>query len=116
MLTFNFTRIFKARNIDKPFRFMVKHGYSGNFATRIVNNRPRVLNLIEVERLCVLFQCTPNDLLQWNPTSADLSEKHPLDILKRNNKAVELTSMLRNVPLDKLESIEELIKSEINKL
>ena len=39
MLTFNFTRIFKARGIDKPFSYLVKVGYSDNFATRIVNNR-----------------------------------------------------------------------------
>lgn len=116
MLTFNFTRIFKARGIDKPFRFLVKQGYSGNFATRIVNNRPKVLNLADVERLCELFQCTPNDLLQWIPSNADLSEKHPLETLKRSNKAVELTRTLSSVPLDRLESIEELIKNEIKKL
>lgn len=32
MLIFNFTRIFKSRGIDKAFSYLVKHGYSENFA------------------------------------------------------------------------------------
>ncbi len=116
MLTFNFTRIFKARGIDKPFSYMVKHGFSDNFATRIVNNRPRVLNLVEVERLCELFHCTPNDMLQWNPSASDLIDKHPLKPLKRSSKSHELSGMLHSVPLDKLESLEEILINEIKKL
>ena len=45
MLTFNFSRIFKARGIEKPFSYLVKVGYSDNFATRIVNNRIKRLDL-----------------------------------------------------------------------
>jgi len=95
---------------------MVKHGFSDNFATRIINDRPRVLNLVEVERLCELFQCTPNDMLQWYPSGSDLNDKHPLMPLKRSSKSLELSGMLLSVPLDKLESLEELLINEIKKL
>ena len=71
MLTFNFSRIFKARGIDKPFSYLVKVGYSDNFATRIVNNRIKRLDLADLEKLCELLQCTPNDLLEWIPESKD---------------------------------------------
>ena len=64
MLTYNFTRLFKARGIDKPFSYLVKAGYSPNFATGVVNNQVLRLNLTDIEKLCVLFQCTPNDLFQ----------------------------------------------------
>jgi succinate dehydrogenase flavin-adding protein (antitoxin of CptAB toxin-antitoxin module) len=114
MLTFNFTRVFKLRGIDKPFSYLVKNGYSDNFATRVANNRIEKMNLKDVEKLCVLLQCTPNDLLQWIPNKEDENiEKHPLYSLKRTDKVEELTKVLHSVPLDKLEEIEKMILKEI---
>ena len=116
MLTFNFSRIFKARGIDKPFSYLVKLGYSDNFATRIVNNRMQRLNLTDVEKLCELFQCTPNDLLEWIPENKDkTNDKHPLITIKRSDKVVQLTQILNSVPLDRLNEIENMIKKEIEK-
>ena len=114
MLTFNFTRIFKARGIDKPFSYLVKAGYSDNYATRIANNRIQRLNLADLEKLCELFHCTPNDLLEWIPDSRTVyDKKHPLISIKRSNKVVQLTQMLNSVPLDKLNEIENVIRKEI---
>lgn len=116
MLIFNFTRIFKARGIDKPFSYLVKVGYSDNYATRIANNRIQRLNLADLEKLCELFHCTPNDLLEWIPDSrAVTDEKHPLMSIKRSNKVVQLTQMLNSVPLDKLNEIENVIRKEIER-
>ena len=116
MLTFNFNRVLKARGIDKPFSYLVKLGYSDNFATRIVNNRIKRLDLADIEKLCELFQCTPNDLLQWIPDSKDKNnDKHPLISIKRSDKVFQLTQMLNSVPLDKLNEIESVIKKEIEK-
>ena len=116
MLTFNFNRVFKARGIERPFSYLVKLGYSDNFATRIVNNRIEKMNLKDVEKLCELLHCTPNDLLEWIPETKDKSnENHPLKTIKRNNEVVVLTKMLNSVPLDKLKEIENMIKQEMNK-
>ena len=116
MLTFNFSRIFKARGIDKPFSYLVKVGYSDNLATRIVNNRVQRLNLADIEKLCELFQCTPNDLLEWIPDSQDkTNDKHPLISIKRSDKVVQLTQILNSVPLDKLGEIESVIKKEMER-
>lgn len=116
MLTVNFTRLFKARGIDKPFSYLVKKGYSGNVATKIANNRIERINIKDLEKLCELFQCTPNDLLQWYPSEENANnEQHPLFSLKRSNKVVELTKMLSSIPLEKLNDIENLINTEIQK-
>jgi DNA-binding Xre family transcriptional regulator len=116
MLSFNFKRIFKARGIDRPFSFLVKAGYSDNFATRVANNRIQRLDIAELEKLCVLFNCTPNDLLEWIPDSQDQNnDNHPLISIKRSDKVVQLTQILNSIPLDKLSEIENVIKKEINK-
>lgn len=116
MLSFNFTRVFTSRGIDKPFSYLVKSGYSANFATRVVNNRVSMLNLKVVEKLCTLLQCTPNDLLQWYPSKEDENnENHPLISIKRSDKVVQLTKVLNSIPLDKLNEIENMILNELKK-
>jgi hypothetical protein len=116
MLTFNFSRIFRARGIDRPFTFLVKAGYSDNFATSIVHSRHDKLNLKDVERLCELFQCTPNDLLEWIPNGKDANNgNHPLFSLKRNDDTLQLAKMLRSIPIERLGEIEMLIKKELEK-
>lgn len=116
MLYFNFTRLFKARGIQRPFSFMRKAGYSDGFATKIANNRFRQFNLIELERLCETFHCTPNDILEWIPNSKDEDlESHPLKELKRSNSFFDLSKVLSKVPLEKLDSITEIIRKEIEK-
>jgi len=115
MLYFNFTRVFKARGIDKPFSYLVNHHFSDNFATSVIHNRYRKLNLDDVERLCELLLCTPNDLLQWTPDKSDVDTTiHPLASLIRTEKVMDLTRTLHSVPFEKLLEIEKLIQAEIN--
>lgn len=116
MLHFNFTRLFRARGITTPTAYMMRNGFSDKFATRVGRNDFRKLNLDDVQRLCELFRCTPNDLLEWQPTSdiADPST-HPLAPLMRTEKVLDLTRTLNSVSLEKLLEIEKLIQSEIDK-
>lgn len=116
MLIFNFNRVFKARGIDKPFSYLVKMGYSDNTATRIANSRMSTLNLEQIEKLCEILQCTPNDLMEWIPDNKNkTNENHPLMPIKRTDKVLQLTQILNSVPLDKLSELENVIKKEIEK-
>ncbi len=116
MLTFNFKRIFKSRGIDKPFSYLVNKGYSENVATRIANNKVQRFHLKDIEELCELFKCTPNDLLEWTPESnVESIENHPLVSIMRTDKVVELTKILNSVPLDRLNDIENMIKNELKR-
>jgi hypothetical protein len=74
------------------------------------------LNLGDLERLCEVFVCTPDELLEWVPSgSIDNQESHPLFPLKRDEKVMDLTRVLNPVPLDKLLEIEKLIEAELKK-
>ena len=116
MLYFNLNRVFKAKGIDKPFTYLVKHGYSNGFATSITNNRYRKLNLDDVQKLCELLSCTPNDIIQWVPDNAEVNTiDHPLAKLLRTDQVMDLNRTLNSIPFEKLIEIEKLIHSEINK-
>jgi len=115
MLKFNFPRVFKARGIDRPSRFLVSHGYSTNMATRMVNDRTRQLNVKDVEKLCLILNCTPNDFFDWIPGKNDIDlERHPLQTLRRNDEIV-LAQLINDIPMDKLADIERLVKKELGK-
>ena len=116
MLNFNFSRVFKARGIDRPFSYLVKLGYSDNFATRITHSRIDKLNLREIEKLCNLLQCTPNDFIEWTPNNNDENnENHPLYSIRRTDKEIHLTQILNSIPLNKLDDIEKIINETIKK-
>jgi len=115
MLTFNINRLLKVRGVEKPFQYLVKAGFCDNFATRITKNKTRRMDLREVERLCELFRCTPNDLLEWEPSPEQAAiADHPLKPLERAKKVEGLSQLLNAIPLDKLEEIESLIKERCN--
>ncbi|MGE0077347.1 MAG: helix-turn-helix domain-containing protein [Bacteroidales bacterium] len=116
MLTFNFRRVFKARGIERPFSFLVKAGYSDNFATRVVNCKIKRMNLTDVEALCCMLNCTPNDVLEWIPDkSQSNTENHPLSSLMRTESASQLNQLLNAIPMSRISEIEDLIKNELKK-
>jgi DNA-binding Xre family transcriptional regulator len=71
------------------------------------------IDLQELEKFCELFQCTPNDLLQWFPDKDEITETHPLASLKRSDNVPYLTKLLYSVPLDKIAEIESMIKEKL---
>jgi DNA-binding Xre family transcriptional regulator len=114
MIHYNFERILKARGVDKPFSYLKKAGFSDNFATKIKNNKVVVLRLKELEKLCTLLRCTPNDFYEWTPDSnTDIDKEHPLHAIRKSDKVVDLTKTLNSIPLGKLDEIEQMIKVQI---
>ncbi len=114
MMYYNFKRIFKARGIERPFTFLQKAGFSDNFASKCHRNLIRRLELRELERLCYLLRCTPNDLIVWEPDdSLSLDKNHPLMEIRKPEKTVDMTKALSSVPLNQLEEIEQLILDKI---
>ena len=112
MLFFNFKRIIKARGISKPFRYLLDQGFSVSFSTSMINNRTMRMDLETLEKLCVVSNCTPNELLEWVPDDPESdTPNHPLAPLKRT-KVNQLNQLISKIPIDKLDSIESLIRKE----
>ena len=114
MLAYNFDRIFKARAISRPFTFLTTHGFSDNLASRIKQNRVRVLRNRELEKLCLILQCTPNDLLEWtDDENVNPEPTHPMRKLMRTGKISDLNKTIHSIPLDKIGEIDQLIHEKL---
>ncbi|MBK7498904.1 MAG: helix-turn-helix transcriptional regulator [Ignavibacteriales bacterium] len=113
MLVFNLNSIFQARGITNPAGFLRKNGFSYDSALRFSSAQMVKPSLVLIERLCIVLNCTPNDILEWKPDEG-VNYKDNLAIagLKKEKKEYTLMKKLKDLPLDKIDAIEKMI-SEI---
>ena len=67
MLTLNLSRIFKARAIEQPYKFLVTNGFVPFIAHKYKNSKVTQIRVDHIEKLCIALNCTPNDLFEWFP-------------------------------------------------
>ena len=97
------------RGIDKPYAFLVKNGFVTQTATNMINNRLGRITPAQVEKLCLILNCTPNDLFDWRPDeNTSVSETHALHSLKKE-KTPSVAQMVKDLPVEKLSKLHEII-------
>ena len=110
MLYLNVTQICNARQIERPYSFLVKAGISPHTANDIVNGYSRAIRLDHIEKLCEILHCEPNDLLMYKPGNTNkLAENHPLNKLIQKQSDFDWHQTLKTVPLEKLKEVAALI-------
>lgn len=110
-LVLNIQRIAAIRNIDRPFSFLRKNGFTHNTATMLAQNKIKVINLAHIEKLCLVFSCLPSDLFEWKPSQpAEQLKGIPLAQIIRTQQPIDFKALLSNMPMDKLKEIEEEIR------
>ena len=113
MLSYNLKAIFKARQIERPYSFLVKAGISPNSATRILNGDTKIIRLDHIEKICELLCCDPNDLFVYQPkANYPLRDNHPLLKLKPKEQELAWLEELKNMPLSSLKDIQTWMTKE----
>lgn len=111
MLVFNPLRMFRMRGIARPERELIKTGISPGAATKYLHYHNIRLTIGHIEKICVLLNCTPNELFEWRSKSNEnLSENHSLNSLKRDQEPENLSEILKNVPVEKLSELNEFVR------
>ncbi|HQU86321.1 MAG TPA: helix-turn-helix transcriptional regulator [Pyrinomonadaceae bacterium] len=109
MLYFNISRLMQLRGIDKPYAFLVKNGFVTQTATNMINDRLGRITPDQMEKLCLILNCTPNDLFDWRPDeNVVVSESHALHSLKKE-KTPSVAQMVKDLPVEKLAKLHEII-------
>jgi len=52
------------RNIYHPYTFLLKNGFNPNTANKILKNKAVQINFRQLTTLCMVLDCTPNDLFK----------------------------------------------------
>lgn len=109
MLYFNIKRVLALRGIEKPYAFLVKNGFASQTATNLSNNQIGHIKPSQIEKLCLLLNCTPNDLFDWRPdANSSVSENHALRTLIKE-KIPSFSEMVKDMPVEKLGELEAFI-------
>jgi Predicted transcriptional regulator len=111
MLTLNLQRIFKLKGIDDTLAYMKKLGYKRTKIFNLMNDRKSTIEFADLEYLCKRLNCTPNDLLEWSPSKndSDMPSTHALHAIRRKDAAVDLVTLVENLPVEQLEEVEKFI-------
>lgn len=110
MLVFNLSRVLALRGVAKPFAFLQKKGLYRTIASKLINNRPVNIKISHIDIICRALNCTPNDLFEWKPEEPDtIGENHALKALVRNKSAQQLSRIFNEIPVEKLERVEEFL-------
>jgi DNA-binding Xre family transcriptional regulator len=114
MLRINLQRICKVRGVERPTLYLQSCGLTVTTATRAVKGEYENFSMETIERLCLIFHCTPNDLLEWTPPkSSNIPETEPLYALRRLDKVSSVSQLINNASLEQLEKMEQIIKTEL---
>jgi len=116
MLYFNYKKIFELRGITKPFKFLMDNGFSRAKAYNITSSYPSSLSLANLDRMCTVLSCTPNDVLTWVPSKdSQIPETHPLHKLKAA-ESVSIAALTKDIPISQMPEIINAIQEAKSKL
>ncbi|MFA6598617.1 MAG: helix-turn-helix transcriptional regulator [Ignavibacteriaceae bacterium] len=102
MLTYNLKKHFKLRGITSPTRFLMEIGFTKQIAYNIARNNFTGLSPKHLEKLCLSLNCTPNDLMEWEPDKQIAQpEKFSLNKL-RPAQFGDLWNFAKDVPYEKM--------------
>lgn len=99
MLVLNLKRLIEMRGVKHLRAYLVNNGFTDSMARSLVSGKMKLVRLSTLVKLCELFQCTPNDLLDWQgePT-------HVLGAI-RKDKAPDIWRLLEGKSPEELEGV-----------
>ena len=116
MLRYNLQKLFNLRGITNPTIYLQRNGFKDYTSYKIAYNEFKYLPLETMEKLCLLLNCTPNDMMEWIPDSTQTqNENIALRKLITTQKDFNLSHVIHEVPVEKMnefvEKVEELKKN-----
>lgn len=99
MLKLDIEHLLKLRAIKHPTTYLMTHGFTEHEARGLIDPDKKMIQLEMLTRLCVLFDCTINELFTWNG-----KEDHPLAALKRT-QVKQITQLLEKKRPSELEEL-----------
>lgn len=110
MLLFNLESVVRARQVERPYSFLVKAGISPHSAITLLNSESRSFWLNHVEILRKILHCEPNDLIIFIPNkSQKLINNHPLNKFIEKEETLDWQQTFKTIPIEQLKEVSKLI-------
>ena len=106
MIRWNLKRIFTAKGILTPNKFLIQNGHSKSYASSLMNDGVHSVSLKKLEQLCVSLNCTPNDLFDFVPDNkVSVPEGHALNSIRKSDMIGEVAKLMQDLPMEKIEEM-----------
>ncbi len=112
MMKLRIADLCKERMIEKAYTLFVEAGISKTKTRQYLDGKTNRLMLDDVEILCRLLHCTPNQLMEWTPKSkAEDYEGNPLQAI-RKKPPFNMADILSGMTIGEMEAMVELKKKQ----
>lgn len=95
MLKFDLTPLLKLHGAKTAAAHIWNCGFSRNKSRHLTSNNLKLISISDIEKLCYIFNCTPNDLFYYEEAAG---------------KPLPQNSALRNLLREHIPSVPELVK------
>jgi len=109
MLRIDLSRFMASREILAPRRFLISQGFTYHMAGRLLREQTGSISYKNLEKLCRIFNCTPNDLYSWDPMGETADTKVALAKLAGRTRQASILGKLKQLPDNKLDQIRQLV-------
>ena len=110
MIALDLARLMESKEIQNPLQYLKQAGFSYHVANKLLTERMARLNYEYLERLCLLFNCTPNELLYWKPgPGTKATEKIALSKLAGRQRKDNLVRKINQLPEEKIDQLREWV-------
>lgn len=108
MLRIDLSRFMASREILAPRKFLMSQGFTYHMAGRLLREQSGSISYENLEKLCHIFNCTPNDLYSWDPMGESVDNK-ALSKLSGRMRQSSILGKLKQLPDSKLDQIRQLV-------
>ncbi len=110
MLKYNIRNLMKMRGIANPIAFLKENGFTRGTAGRIAAEKMKIISPPQIEKLCILLNCLPNDLYCWIADKEETAnESHPLWKI-RQQEMKSFPELYFEIPSEKMPGFLEKVK------
>ena len=113
MLKLNARHLFAAKVIERPQGFLRSNGFSPSTANDIATGKVRHIKLDALEKLCLVLNCRPHDVLEWEPdTKITEPNKFELSALIKEKNVNVLSEQLRGMTIAEIEEVQRFVEEK----
>ena len=111
MLYLHLDDLLDFKGIVKKRSFLAENGFSYLMAHRLLEKNKQKINLNHLELLCEILNCTPNDIMVWQPEDkhSKITKQHNLYKLLSKPKLSNVSNKIMQLPADKINKLQSFL-------
>ena len=109
MIRINLQHVLWLKNVHDARKYFVSKGINSTTAYRYARMTNKRFTFKELETLCLMFDCTPNDVFEWVPKREHANQGYALEKLIRTQEEESLIHVIAKLPVEELMDVKRYI-------